>query len=112
MSDMDPFEQELSKRLRRVHAPVSLAEAVMSRTAEEPRQVLRFPRRYSQLERLAALLLLTALLLGAGAARVHHHRAAEQAKAERDFARSQELTSRALEPVRRHLRRAGIALDE
>ena len=114
MSDIDPFEQELSKRLRRVDAPASLADAVMSGIAGVPRSVLFFPRRYSQLERLAALLLLTALLVGTGVGvrSVHHRRAAEQAKAERDFARSQELTSRALEPVRRHLRRAGIALDE
>ena len=112
MNGMDEFEQELSTQLRRIDAPVSLAEAVMNRMAEEPRKMPGFPPHSAWVERLAALLVLTAMLAGAGAAGIHHQRVAERSKAERDFAKSQELTSRALEPVRQRLRQAGVALDE
>ncbi len=112
MSHMDEFEQELSKRLRRVDAPASLAETVVRRVAEEPRRTVAFPQGDVWIGRLAALLLLTAMIAGAGVTGIHHRRAAERAKAERDFARSQELIGRALEPVRQHLRQAGVSLEE
>ena len=112
MNSLDEFEQSLSKRLQRVDAPATLADAVMSRMVAAPRPALMFPRRHMWIARLAALLLLTALLAGAGVTGLHHRRAVERAKAEQDFAKSQELISRALEPVRQHLQRAGITLDE
>jgi hypothetical protein len=111
----DEFDLELSRALRRVDAPATLAQSVMAAVEDlrEPsglrilKRVLTFPRRQAWIGSVAASLLLAGLVFGG----VEHRRAAERTQAERDFATSLEITNRAMEQTRLHLQRAGIEMD-
>ncbi len=113
MNEMEEFERELRRALGRVEAPEALVGSVMAAAGEgHPRRVLWFRRPGAWFGNVAASLLVGGLLLGLGVDGVEHHRAVERARAERDFARSLELTDRALAQTRQHLRQAGIMVHE
>ena len=106
--EFDRLETELSRALRRVDAPAGMADVVIGRAMGQRSGVVAFPRMQVWMGSAAASLLVMGLVLGG----VERHRAAERARAEHDFARSLEITQRALSPVRDRLQRAGIELEE
>ena len=109
----DEFERMLTKAMRRVEAPPPLLAAVMEAANPEKsllrpaRRVLPFPLLQKWGGDIAASLLLAGLLFGG----LQHRRAVERARAERDFARSLEITDRTMAQTRDRLLRAGVVVD-
>ena len=111
----EEFEWEMELALQRVEAPEGLADRVMRRAEEEPgsagrriaARVLGFPARQVWIGSVAASLLVGALVFGG----VEHRREEERLKAERNFARSLEITDRAMDLTRERLQKAGVVMD-
>ena len=105
-SDFDQLERELRMTLRRVEAPEGFMGSVLLQ-AETRRKVLSFSGRRQAWIGCVAASLLVVLLVGG----VEHRRAEERVKAGSDFARSLEITDRAMDLTRERLQKVGVVVD-
>ena len=109
MNQPDPLEQALSRALRRVQPPASLAASVLSQTKQKSvasrSNLVVFPR--PRLWAAAA-----AAVLALGIALNHQHHVAQQAQAEREFALSEQITDHAYAQIREQLKQSGVQLDQ
>lgn len=117
----DPFEAELTKAMRRVEAPQSLAVYLMNAAEAETHRATNAKSSTRLTPRLFTFRRMPNWLGGAIAAALvaatfaslqqyrHHERTLE---AVHQFEASQRITDRALEHTREQLQRAGIQLDQ
>jgi hypothetical protein len=112
----DEFEQELTRRMRRVDPPEGFMERLMERAEAEaptPAKVLTMPRRMvfrAWVGGAIAAMLVTGVFIGE---RVHvRSEERKQALAQQQFETAMRVTDHALDQTRASLQKAGLTLTE
>ena len=118
MHEMDEFEEQLTRALRRVEAPRGFVERVCAAGEAErpaPRARLRLTERrvsHGASAWMGWALAAGVLLFGLGGEGVHLKReAARRAAVQAQFETAMQVTGKALETTRRQVNRAGVRLD-
>ena len=115
--NMDEFERQLSRAMKRVNAPETMAKFVMLAAEAEQRRmspgpkaktrILAFPKPPMWLSGAIAAVLVLGIFVGAQV----HQRAQEQ-KARQQFETAIRVTDHALDQTRAQLERAGLNLGD
>jgi hypothetical protein len=115
---MSEFERELTKAMRHVDAPWTLAESVMAAVkAEEQRKTRLFPRGWSFSKAQAwfapaGFALAALLLVGVVIGERVHERHKREVTATQQFEQATRITDQALEHTREQLAKAGVSMEQ